>query len=194
LELEPLNLSQTNDNWSYKWGSNLFISTQAYLHLLGSVTVSSVFQWLWNSSFLPKRKVSFWLALIDRLSTREILRRRNMNLPSYNCVLCHLNVEESLRHLFFDCPFATSCWNILGLAQLIQDNLIDTIPLFRLQINKPFLMEIIIAMFWRIWFVRNYVIFRNRSHSLQAVKIIFKKKLAWVKLRVKKSISSQLQL
>jgi hypothetical protein len=90
--------------------------------------------------------------------------------------------------------FAMSCWNMLGLAQLIQGNLLDTIPLFRLQINQPFFMEIIIAMFWEIWTFRNDVIFRNHNHSLQAVKFIFKQELAWVKLRAKKTFSSQLQL
>jgi len=194
LDLDSLNLNQTRDSWSYNWGSGLFLSAKAYQHLLGTVIVSQVFQWLWKSSALPKRKVFFWLALVDRLNTREILRRRNMDLLSHNCVLCLFNEEETLRHLFLDCPFAISYWNMLGLAQLIQPNLFDTIPLFSSLINKPFFMEIIIAMFWGIWSARNDVIFKNRSHSLQAVKIIFKQELAWVTLRANKSVSSQLKL
>ena len=117
-----------------------------------------------------------------------------MDLPSYNYVLCHLNVEESLHHLFLGCPFALSCWNILGLAQFIQDNLSDTVVLFKPQINKPFFMEIIVAMFWGIWTARNDVIFRNRSHSLQAVKTTFRQELVWARLRAKNSFSDQLQL
>ena len=84
--------------------------------------------------------------------------------------------------------------NILGLAQLIQVNLLDTIPLLRMHINKPFFMEIIIAMFWEIWTAQNDAIFRNHNHSLEAIKFIFKKELAWVKLRTKKVFSSQLQI
>jgi hypothetical protein len=83
---------------------------------------------------------------------------------------------------------------MLGLAQLIQDNLLDTIPLFRNQINKPFFMEIIVAMFWGIWTARNDAIFRNQSHSLQACKLVFKQELAWVKLRAKRDLSFQLEL
>ena len=71
------------------------------------------------------------LAIKDRLSTRGLLKRRNMKLESYNYVLCHLDTEESLNHLFLECPFALSCWNMLGLAHLIQDNLIDSVFLFR---------------------------------------------------------------
>jgi hypothetical protein len=39
-----------------------------------------------------------------------ILRRRNMTLDSYVCEMCLLQREETLRHLFFSCPFAKYCW------------------------------------------------------------------------------------
>ena len=113
------------------------------------------------------RKFFFWLLLKDRLSTRELLRRKTMDLESYNCVLCHLNVEESLLHLFFHCPFAMSCWNLLNLAHLIQSNLLDTISAFKDQIQRSFYMEIIISMCWAIWTARNDVIFRTNSTHLE---------------------------
>jgi len=63
------------------------------------------------------------MLLQDRLSTRGILKRRNMEVQSYDCVLCHLVTEESLMYLFFSCPFSMCCWNTLGLAPLIPDDL-----------------------------------------------------------------------
>jgi hypothetical protein len=117
-----------------------------------------------------------------------------MELQSYNCVLYHLDIEESLHHLFLDCPFAMSCWNLLGLEHLIQGNIVDTLTLFKTQIHRPFFMEIIVAMFWAIWAARNDVIFRNQHHSLQSCKIVFKQELARVKLRAKRDLSSHLQL
>jgi len=117
-----------------------------------------------------------------------------MELQSYNCVLCHQDVEESLHHLFMDCLFAKTCWNMLGLAYLIQGSMLDSVPLFRAQINRPFFMEVIVAMFWAIWSARNDVIFRNLHHSVQRCKMIFKQKLVWVKLRSKRDIGTQLQL
>jgi hypothetical protein len=101
-----------------------------------------------------------------------------MELQSYNCVLYHLDTEESLHHLFLDCPSAMSCWNLLGLAHLIQGNIVDTLTLFKTQIHIPFFMEIIVAMFWAIWSARNDAIFRNQHHSLQSCKIVFKQELA----------------
>jgi hypothetical protein len=35
-----------------------------------------------------------------------MLRRRNMELESFNCVLCNAQAEETIEHLFIDCPFA----------------------------------------------------------------------------------------
>jgi hypothetical protein len=51
-ELETLHLGQNNDSWIYKWGSTMFISNKAYLHLLGSVIVSPVYKWLSKSTCL----------------------------------------------------------------------------------------------------------------------------------------------
>jgi hypothetical protein len=38
--------------------------------------------------------------------TRELLKRKNMELQDHNCVLCSWNLEENLVHLFFDSPFS----------------------------------------------------------------------------------------
>lgn len=46
----------------------------------------------------------------ERLNTRNLLRRKNMVLDDYNCVLCNLACEETSFHLFFECPFSQACW------------------------------------------------------------------------------------
>jgi len=108
-KLGNVQLTQGNDTWGYIWGSPNFTSNKAYYKLLGSISVPSIYNLLWKSNCLPKKKVFFWLVLKDRLSTREILGRKNMELQSYNCFLCYLNIEESLHHLFLDYPFAMCC-------------------------------------------------------------------------------------
>jgi hypothetical protein len=37
------------------------------------------------------------------------LKRKNMVLQSYNCVLCSQGCEEVVEHLFLHCDFARSC-------------------------------------------------------------------------------------
>jgi hypothetical protein len=60
---------------------------------------------------LSKQAQSVLLASIkDTLSTSELLRRKNMDLDYYNCVLCYLGTDEGLLHLFL--PL---CHAMLGL-------------------------------------------------------------------------------
>lgn len=54
------------------------------------------------------------------------------------CVHCFLDTEESPMHLFFHCPFAMTCWNTLGFAHLIQNELLSTISAFKDYFPSPF--------------------------------------------------------
>jgi len=139
--------------WS-KWhlGLHLGITViqhkkKAYKHLSGYRQVHPSFRWLWASSYQNKHKV-FWLLLHDRLSTREILRRKSMNLPSYNCVLCNQGCEESLEHLFLRCRFAKDWWASIGLSTPQQLNPEQTIEHFKSSLGVPFFVEIIVIMSW----------------------------------------------
>ena len=50
----------------------------------------------------------------DKLSTREVLRRRNLVLEDYGCAVCGTGLEENVEHLFLKCPFAIQCWASLN--------------------------------------------------------------------------------
>jgi hypothetical protein len=62
---------------------------------------------------MRKHKFFFWLLLRDQLNTRELLKRKIMDMEDYNCVLCRQRVEESLMHLYFECPFSKWCWRFV---------------------------------------------------------------------------------
>ena len=86
-----LNSMQTNgepNKWVFTWGFNMFSSRRVYKHLVGHGQIHPVYRWLWKSACQNKRKIFFWLLLKDRLSRREIHRRKNMHLQNYTCVLC----------------------------------------------------------------------------------------------------------
>jgi len=158
---EDLNSVQDLDEkdiWSYIWGSPFYSSAKAYKHLTGHRVVNDAFRWLWNSSCQNKHKVFFWLLMKDRLSTRELLRRRNMELPDYTSVCCSQQVDESSTHLFIFCPFAQACWGLLDLP-IDQEGPFAALEQFRTQLHVPFFMEIIIVMSWCIWMQRNNLIF-----------------------------------
>jgi hypothetical protein len=89
------------DRWRCIWNSTKYSSQKAYLQIIGINDASPIFRWMWKSCVMGKHTFFFWLLLRDRLNTREILRRKNMELEDYTCVLCRQNAEESLLHLFF---------------------------------------------------------------------------------------------
>ncbi|XP_021836449.2 uncharacterized protein [Spinacia oleracea] len=62
-----------------------------------------------NSHASPKSVFIVWLALQDRLATKERLRRWNVIADSV-CCLCH-STDESRDHLFFDCSYSADIWN-----------------------------------------------------------------------------------
>ena len=104
------------DCWNYIWGSSEFSCQKAYEHLKGFSGAPPIFGWIWKSSCQPKHKIFFWLLIQDRISSRDLLRRKQMPLPCYNCVLCNSGVCETVVHLFLECPFAKECWGLIGLT------------------------------------------------------------------------------
>ena len=122
----------------------------------------------------------------ERASTRELLKRKNMNLQNFNCVLCVGTTEESLLHLFLGCPFAFQCWNRMGIQVDPAVGPFQNLQNLKNQLQVPFFMEIIILMCWTIWNARNDWIFRQVSPNLQLFKSCFREELHLLSLRMKR--------
>lgn len=135
-----------------------------------------------------------WLILMDRLSTRELLKRKNMELQDYDCVLCTSSTEETISHLLIKCPFASSCWNWIGLQVNDQLDLFQNLELFTRQLQVPFFMEVIILMCWTIWQARNGLIFDNRLPSLRQAKRDFRSEFALLMIHAKRSYFPRIEL
>uniref|UniRef100_A0A453KKL1 Reverse transcriptase zinc-binding domain-containing protein n=1 Tax=Aegilops tauschii subsp. strangulata TaxID=200361 RepID=A0A453KKL1_AEGTS len=53
---------------------------------------------------------------VDRLNTRNMLKRRHYNIGStFDCLLCGTHTEETVEHLFSHCSFSKECWQALGI-------------------------------------------------------------------------------
>jgi hypothetical protein len=115
LQALPLAVGQ-HDVWSFIWGNSVYSSSKFYALVFKNMDVEPSFSWLWKSKCTPRIKFFGWLLLVDRLNTRIMLRRRHFHLDSgYACAMCNTGAEEDISHLFFNCPFATSCWQKLRL-------------------------------------------------------------------------------
>ena len=99
-----------------------------------------------------------------------------MVLDSYACELCNTGQEETLEHLFFQCPFAVSCWNLLHLQVPLQATVLEIMDSLAAQLRTPIFMNILILLCWTIWCTRNGVIFDNQSASLPSCKVFFQER------------------
>lgn len=148
MDLEELSMVDQADTWSYILNSAMLSITKAYKHLSDQRTIHPSFQWVWKSYCQNKHKGFCWLLLLrNRLSTREHLRRKNMKLEDYYCVLCDNATEETLAHLFFQCPFSESCWACLHMQSHSQLDVHQNLGYFKDQLQTQFFMEVIILMY-----------------------------------------------
>jgi hypothetical protein len=184
----------SNDVWTYSGGATKFKSAVAYRKMLVHNDVDQAFRWVWKSFCQPKHKVFYWLLLKDRLSTRNILRRKHMALDSYNCEFCFAAVEETVEHLFWHCPFAQHCWGIINLQTVLRGGTFENVEAIKVQMQSQFFMVAIILMCWTIWWARNELIFNNNQVGIQDCRQFFFKEVKLVSLRVKASLAINFEL
>lgn len=99
-----------------------------------------------NASATQNKGCFLWLLLKDRLSTRNIMRRKNTFLPSYSCVLCALDTEETVQHLFLQCEFARHCWQIIGVDIPSDADFPNAMTFLKDFLHSQFYMEAIILL------------------------------------------------
>ncbi|XP_021844803.2 uncharacterized protein [Spinacia oleracea] len=80
-----------------------------YLHLRQNATTVSWKRIICNSKASPKATFIVWLALQNRLATKERLLKWNMQIDG-GCVSCQTQVE-TLEHLFYECIFSKRVWS-----------------------------------------------------------------------------------
>jgi hypothetical protein len=182
---EQIALSNAHDRWRYIWGSDNYSSQKAYRFFMGQTQVHPIYRLLWKSKCQPKHRVFYWLWLKNRLNTRDMLRRKNMELDSYSCENCLWQREETLYHLFLRCNFAKACWNSIGITPPRISNPEEASANLKHQLNVPFSMEIIILMTWSIWKSRNKWLFSNKDPSVHRCTQEFCKELRLIMHRAR---------
>lgn len=106
LTVIPYDAKQ-DDAWAFIWGSNKHLAAKFYTLTFNNVQVPSTFVWLWQSKCIPRIKFFGWLLIVDRLNTRNMLKRRNFHIETgYSCVMCSEGIEEDGMRL---------CISLLGL-------------------------------------------------------------------------------
>jgi hypothetical protein len=107
------------------------------------------------------------------LLTKDNLSKRNWD-GSKTCCFCHK--EETIQHLFFECPFAKVIWCIVHMTFSLvpPKNVTNLFGNWLKGIPKKEVMQIrvgVCAIVWTMWNVRNNFIFNNPK-SLTFLQII----------------------
>lgn len=192
VEISELILTDEKDKWTFIWGNSNFSSSKAYKALSGHSQVHPIFKWIWKTSCQAKHKIFFWEVLQDRLSTRNIIRRRGMHLDDFSCAIYQQGLEETVSHLLFYCPFAKDCWVSLNFSY--DDNL-HTPQIYQAWKNQKqftFSLDIFILGCWGIWMARNDLIFRNKPPRVPSFRLLLKEEASLLLHRCKASLSQSL--
>ena len=102
---------------------------------------------------------------------------------------CSLRIEETVEHLFWDCPFARQHWGSINLHTVQAGGSVD----HQNSVAFLFLHDCCIIMLWTIWKARNELIFNKPHIGIQDCKYLFFQQLRLTSLRVKESLTEQFE-
>lgn len=81
----------------YVWGNASYSSQRLYKLAFSNANVHPAYKWIWKASCTPRIKLFAWLVLVDRLNTKDMLRRHHCSIQDDDhCVLCSLGLVEDL--------------------------------------------------------------------------------------------------
>jgi len=103
--------------------------------------------------------------------------------------LCSSRVEETVEHLFWECPFAQQRWDLLNLQTIQGSSSFENVEAIKIQLQSQFLMIAVIIMLWTIWKARNELNFNNNQIGIQDCRAFFFQEINLVSLRVKESLT-----
>jgi hypothetical protein len=182
---------EDKDQWKYIWWSRKYTTNSYYKYLHKEMQPPKPFLWIWSSRCCNKLRVFSWLLLLDRLNTRNMLKRKGYKLEgnNYDYVMCPAQREETTFHLFFSCPFASECWRRIGIQWQMDVPFFRMMELAKNHFNHSF-MEVFIIAAWHIWKERNNLIFENSQASISSWKRNFKAECTLQAQRMKASLKS----
>lgn len=167
--------NKRSDVWKCVWGGSS-TSSKFYSFCFRNERVDEVFSWISKTKCNMKWKVFSWLLMVDRVNTRNMLKRRQFVLADddYSFMMCPTPPEETLVHLFYQCPFASTCWSALGISWPTHGNRFEIMHAGRRSWRLPMFMEVFVVAAWGIWKERNDKLFRGIPPSLCSWKAQFK--------------------
>jgi hypothetical protein len=104
------------------------------------------------------------------------------------CVLCMSHHLETRDHLFFECSFASHCWEAIDIHWDLTKPIFNRILLAKQMFTDPCFMEVVACAAWNIWRVRNDLIFQERASSFGRWRVGFSSDLMLHRFKVKAAL------
>lgn len=169
-DIQQLIEPNTRDQIEWKWGAkNVYTASSAYAIMAGAGKIRWGNMAAWKCKAPPTVKIFTYLAMQGKILTRDTLRRRGMNILA-TCVMCDNCPVESVLHLLYLCPYATTVWfyvaqslkrPIMKQAMTVQGILSCSWQMVKQQggMSRKEWMSRFICVTWIIWKQRNAVVF-----------------------------------
>nr|VDC74896.1 unnamed protein product [Brassica rapa] len=107
----------------WKWGEGKYLSKfsskRTWQQVRNEHQTCAWSQGIWFPQSTPKYSFMLWIARRNRLQTGDKMQAWNVSV-STECVLCR-GVQETCKHLFFQCPYSTEVWESLVKGLLRDD-------------------------------------------------------------------------
>ncbi|XP_039033851.1 uncharacterized protein LOC120169819 [Hibiscus syriacus] len=131
---------------------------------------------IWFPAHVPKFSVVSWMVMLDRLTTKDRLRRFGIVTDNL-CGLCGAS-QETRNHLFLECSYSCEVWrsimNFCGLHYQLPSYWDDAIRWMVLNFKGKSLLIYILKLAWTsfvyfIWEERNHRCFRGVTRSTDLI-------------------------
>lgn len=151
--------------WSETADGRFTVKSAFELQQSASASRPGDWKWIWRIPCIERIRTLIWLIMHDKLLTNLSRFFRNLT-QNADCPRC-VGIQESLSHVFRDCPVARNTWNRLGVTNRsffeqpfeawIRTNARATPPN---PAATPWFL-IFLGAIWQLWTARNLWIFEN---------------------------------
>lgn len=170
-----------------------YIVKDGYALLINNLSspLSIIWEKIWNRDGILKVNIFYWEMVHEKILIAENLKKRNIQGPS-NCVFC-ARQEESIKHLFYHCPFSMETWRLsLMLVFKFLDIPLEWNEMFIVcRFQYPIIrnstsffmcswMVVTKYLCQTIWLCRNQAIFQDKRCSPENVAIKGMQLIFWV--------------
>ena len=168
--LVNITLSESGETDTFIWGltNRGVYSVRSFYNFLVNTDVRITNREIWRMKIPLKIKIFMWyIRIIYLVETGGVV-----NYAAF----CSFN--ESIQHLFFECPYAKFLWRIVHIAFNISPpiNMGDMFNFWGVNLgyaNRHHLLAGAAALFWALWLSRNEIVFDN-SRPKTFLQVLFK--------------------